>query len=61
MWLDANEIVDDKKTCTFLALVGPSAYQILKNLCSPALPKTKSYAELKKTLTDHSKPKPFIS
>ena len=60
MWLDANEIVDDKKTCTFLALVGPSAYQILKNLCSPALPKTKSYAELKKTLTDHYKPKPII-
>ena len=39
-FLLANEIHADRQASLFLASVGPSAYKLLKNLCSPAQPST---------------------
>lgn len=60
MWASANEVADYRRACTFLASVGPAAYQILKNLCSPDLPKDKNYEEIKDILSMHYTPKPIV-
>ena len=59
-FLLANEIHADRQASLFLASVGPSAYKLLKNLCSPAQPSTKSYAQLKQLLAEHFKPTPIV-
>ena len=47
------------KVHTFLALLGPDAFTLLKNLCCPEKPSTKSYQELIKLLSDHCSSKPI--
>ena len=44
----------------FLASVGPNAYKLLKNLCSPTQPSTKNYGQLKQLLAEHYKPAPIV-
>lgn len=57
----ANDIDDeDKKRSIFLTVCGEKTYSLLRNLCSPDKPNTKSYDDLKKTLTEHLRPKPLI-
>jgi RNase H-like domain found in reverse transcriptase/Reverse transcriptase (RNA-dependent DNA polymerase)/Integrase zinc binding domain/Integrase core domain len=52
-----HDIVDgNKKRATLIAEMGSSTYTILKSLLSPALPSSKTYAELKTILTDHFQP-----
>ena len=58
-FLTANSVQNDVKVHTFLALVGADAFTLLKNLCSPEKPSTKSYQELIKLLSDHYCPKPI--
>ncbi|PIK44830.1 hypothetical protein BSL78_18309 [Apostichopus japonicus] len=43
-----------------VAVVGVIAYKLLKDLCSPNLPNTKSYGDLKKLLQDHYSPRPIV-
>ena len=58
-FLVANGVTSaDKKRATFLAVIGPSAYRLLRSLISPAKPNEKTYAELVKTPSDHYSPKP---
>ena len=57
---EVNGIVDDKKTNLFLATVGPNAYRLVKNLCSPAEPKSKTLDELISLLKGHYAPEPII-
>ena len=58
-FLKANAVENDVKVHTFLALVGADAFRLLKNLCSPEKPTTKSYQDLIKLLSDHYSPKPI--
>ena len=58
-FLTGNSVQNDVKVHTFLALVGADAFTLLKNLCSPEKPSTKSYQELIKLLSDHYSPKPI--
>ena len=59
-YFTANEIEDeDKKRSIFLTVCGEKAYSLLRNLCSPDKPNTKTYDELKTTLTEHLRPKPL--
>ena len=44
----------------FLAMVGPQTYQLLKNLCDPDNPNTKSYAALKGILQAHYELAPIV-
>lgn len=55
-----NEVEESKKVCLFLTLIGGEAYSILKDLVAPALPKDKSYEELKEVLKSHYSPKRLI-
>ena len=47
--------LDDAKTltlkkCSFIACIGSASYEVLKSYCAPALPSTKTYDALKKTV-----------
>ena len=59
-WFEANDIADDKKSSVFLAVVGPEAYKILRNLTAPDKPSTKTFQELSDALNNHYRPKPII-
>ena len=56
----ANEIAEDRQVHVFLAVVGPQAYKLLKNLCDPENPNSKSYQDLKQILQAHYKPAPIV-
>ena len=57
---EAREIPQRKKVATFLTLVGPEAYRLLKSLLSPAIPASKTFPELIEVLGNHLKPKKLI-
>lgn len=59
-YIAANEISTTAQTNLLLATVGPSTYKLLKNLCSPDKPNTKSYAVLTQLLKEHYRPAPII-
>ncbi|UYV82848.1 hypothetical protein LAZ67_22001069, partial [Cordylochernes scorpioides] len=54
---DASE---DKKKAYLLTLIGAKAYEFLKTLCSPELPKNKTFEELTEKLNTHFSPKRSI-
>ena len=56
----ANDIADEKKVATFLTLIGPQCYQVLRDILAPAKASDKSYEDLKATLRAHYKPTPMI-
>ena len=49
----ANEIGDEKKIACFLTIIGPKTYALLKNLCAPDKPSTKSHEDLLTILRNH--------
>ena len=57
---EARESAQRKKVATFLTLVGPEAYRLLKSLLSPAIPASKTFPELIEVLGNHLKPKKLI-
>ena len=60
IFLTANGIETDKRVAVFLSLVGGDTYGLLRNLCSPAKPQDKSYADLSQLLTKHFSPEPLV-
>lgn len=56
----ANDIQDGKKVALFLTLIGSEAYALLRNLCTPALPSSKTISELSEIMQTHLQPKPSI-
>ena len=57
----ANNIKDDrKKVAILISTVDSQTYELLKDLCSPTKPNTKSFEELVTCLQDHLQPKPMI-
>ena len=57
-YLEANEIKKDKKKALFLTLIGSVGYAILRNLCAPDLPKTKTYKGLSELMMKYMDPAP---
>lgn len=57
----ANAIKEAEKTDTFITIIGPSAYETLKTLCSPEKPNTKEFNELVLILKHHYAPKKIIT
>ena len=51
---------EQKKIATFLTLIGPETYKLLKNLLSPEIPATKRFDELTEILRRHLKPKKLV-
>ena len=58
-YFQANSITnEDKKRATFLLVVGPSSYKLLRNLIAPAKPDEMSFTQLVEVLTKHYSPRP---
>ena len=58
-FFQANGITNEaKRKATLLAIVGLSAYKLLRSLVSPAKPDEKSYEELVKAMEKHHNPTP---
>ena len=55
-FFSANDIPPQNKVNVFLAIIGAKTYKLLKNLCSPDEPKSKTFADLRKLLCDHYAP-----
>ena len=58
----ANDIADNegnatKRKAILLSSIGADAYRILKDICFPAVPTEKTYADLASELKKHFKPK----
>ena len=57
-FLIANKVTDnDLKRATFLSVIGPRTFKLLRNLITPNKPGDKSYEDLVKVLKDHFSPK----
>ena len=59
-YVAANDIDDDKIVNVFLAVIGPDAYKLLKNLCDPDRPNRKMFTRLTKLLQGHYEPAPIV-
>ena len=59
-YVAANDIDNDKKVNVFLAVIGPDACKLLKNLCGPENPNTKTSARLSQLLQEHFEPTPIV-
>ena len=58
-FMEANGVTDEgKKRATFLSVVGPSTFQLLRSLIAPANPADKSLKDLIEVLSAHYNPKP---
>ena len=57
----ANDVKDEEKMrAILLSVCGPSTYRLMRNLCAPAKPTEKSYAQLVKLVADHFNPRPSV-
>ena len=56
----ANGIADEKVVPVFLSAVGSKAYNLLRSLTAPDIPATKSFADIKKLLSNHCAPTPIV-
>lgn len=54
-FIEANEIVP-----TFLSVIGPKCYNLLRSLLQPEKPGTKTYQEIVNVLKGHFSPKPLV-
>ena len=59
LYFVANHVEADYEVATFLALIWADAYDVLRNLLAPELPKD-SFDELKELLVSHYSPKPIL-
>ena len=59
-YVAANDIDNDKKVNVFLAVIGPDVCKLLKNLCGPENPNTKTSARLSQLLQEHFEPAPIV-
>lgn len=55
-YLEANMIQENRKVAVLLTVVGEHAYKILRDLCDPHKPSTKTYQELKNLLEKQFSP-----
>jgi hypothetical protein len=55
-----NQIPEERRTSTLLTVISVKSYTLLKGLCEPAKPSTKTYDELLKILSEHLQPKPSV-
>jgi hypothetical protein len=53
LYLDANNFPDGRKVAALLSIIGGPVYEVLRSLLAPALPKSKTFAELVETLKRH--------
>ena len=59
-FVEANGIEDVKLVPTFLSVMGPKTFNLLRSLVQPAKPGGKTFEEIVDTLTKHFSPKPLV-
>ena len=61
-FFEANDLTGEgkaaKRRATFLSVIGPAPYKLLRSLLSPAKPTDKTFEELVAVLTEHYNPRP---
>ena len=61
-FFEANDITGDNKAAkccaTFLSVIGPVPYKLLRSLIAPTKPTNKTFKELVAVLTEHYSPQP---
>jgi hypothetical protein len=60
MYFEANDIDEEKQKSVFLSVLGPKHYSLLRSLCAPDAPSTKTFDQLVATLKAHVSPKPLV-
>ncbi|XP_025419625.1 uncharacterized protein LOC112689958 [Sipha flava] len=56
-FLEVNKIKNDLRKSAFLSCIGQDAYKLLRDLCTPDLPKEKTFKELCLLMENHFTPK----
>ena len=56
----ANGITDEKLVPTFLSIMGPKTFNLLRDLLQPVKPGSKTYEEIVDILTNHLSHKPLV-
>uniref|UniRef100_A0A8C2AUS2 CCHC-type domain-containing protein n=1 Tax=Cyprinus carpio TaxID=7962 RepID=A0A8C2AUS2_CYPCA len=56
----ANDITEEKVVPTFLSVMGPKTFILLRNLLQPEKPGEKTYDQIVNTLKAHFSPKPLV-
>ena len=56
IFMDANEVKEEKKAVVLLALIGKECFALLEGLVAPSLPREKSHRELVDALKKHFEP-----
>ncbi|KAK7086468.1 hypothetical protein SK128_005626 [Halocaridina rubra] len=51
-----NSVKDEKKDCTFLTLIGPKIFSLVKDLVTPKKPEDSTYDKLDTALKSHFRP-----
>ena len=59
-YMDANNVVNEKKAATLLTAIGRSTFQVLRNLVAPAKVRDLSFDEIADVLLKHYEPKPLV-
>ena len=57
LFFAANSVGDGKQVPTFLSIIGPATYAILRDLFAPALPSSVTLADIFERLKKHYEPK----
>src|SRR5436190_10390393 len=55
-----NDVSDDKKNSFLLMFIGQKCYDILRDICQPDKPASKSYNQLIELMKNHLQPKPSV-
>lgn len=58
LYFVANDIKTEKQAAVLLTKISPDTYKLVRDLCAPAKPSTKTFKELVKLINDHLNPKP---
>lgn len=58
LYFMANDVRTEKQVAVLLTKISPETYKLIRDLCAPDKPNTKSFAELAKLVNDHLNPKP---
>ena len=58
-YMEANNVAQVQKVNVFISSIGPKAFKLLKNLCTPEHPKNKEYVDLCRILKGHYSPAPI--
>lgn len=56
----AKENEKEKQVPAILSLMGSKTYGLLRSLCAPAKPSSKTFSEIVTVLQDHLSPKPLV-